>query len=94
MRLRNLIPKSVRGVVGTLILAPMLYAGFALVASTPARAAGVSKEACHIVSCTIDESECFESPVGICCSVCDNYECDDGASYSLCRTACRGEPGC
>ncbi len=93
-RVLKRVPTSPRGVFGALILAPMLYAGFALVASTPARAAGVSKEACHAVSCTIDESECWMSPVGVCCSVCINYECDDGATYALCHTACGSEPGC
>ncbi len=89
MRVRNLVPKSPRGVFGALVLAPMLYAGFALLASTPARAAGVSNEACHIESCQVDETTCFEEQgVGVCCDVCDNYICDDGSTFQRCRREC------
>ncbi len=88
-RLLNLVPKSPRGVFGALILAPMLYAGFALVASTPARAAGVSGEACHLISCQIEETSCvLDQGAGVCCFVCYNYECDDGTTYSRCQTEC------
>jgi hypothetical protein len=93
MRLLNLVPKFPRGVFGALVLAPMLYAGFAL-ASTPAHAAGVSdKLLCinpHEISCQVDETSCyFESGgVGTCCDVCHNFECDDGSTFSRCRIEC------
>ncbi len=90
MRLLKRVRTSPRGVFGALILAPMLYAGFALVASTPARAAGVSDQACHIESCTVDENTCHEEccGVGFCCLACYNYVCDDGTIYSQCRQEC------
>ncbi len=89
-RLLKRVPTSPRGVFGALILAPMLYAGFALVASTPARAAGVSGEACRLVSCSFDETTCHlqGGGVGVCCIVCYGYECDDGTTPSQCRTEC------
>ncbi len=89
-RLLKRVPTSPRGVFGALMLAPMLYAGVALVASTPARAAGVSGQACHLNSCQYDEVSCqYGGPsVGFCCYVCYNYECDDGTTYSRCQTEC------
>ncbi len=89
-RLLNLVPTSPRGVFGALILAPMLYAGVALVASTPARAAGVSGEVCQLDSCSSDAQTCHEEGggVGVCCLVCYNYVCLDGSTYSQCRTEC------
>ncbi len=89
MRLLKRVRTSPRGVFGALMLAPMLYAGFALVASTPARAAGVSGEVCQLDSCTYDDATCQYNPVvGFCCLVCYNYVCADGSTYSRCRTEC------
>ncbi len=93
MRVRNLVPRSPRSVFGALVLAPMLYAGAALVATTPARAAEASNEICTLNSTTIDESSCFKNSSGqVCCTVCDNYLCSDGTFYSKCRRQCSGNP--
>ncbi len=95
MRLRKLVPNFPRGVFGTFVLVPMLYAGFALVTSTPARAAGVSGEALCLHpqfngSCTVYDDTCHLEccGVGVCCDVCYAYDCDDGSTIFRCRTEC------
>ncbi len=93
MRLLKRVRTSPRGVFGALILAPMLYAGVALVASTPARAAEASNEICQLESTSMDESSCFKNSSGqVCCTVCDNYVCLDGTIFSKCRRQCSGNP--
>ncbi len=85
MRIFRALPNSRKGVFGALILAPMLYAAFVLLAPTPAWAAF----ACHIESCEVDDTTChFEQGVGYCCEVCDNYICDDGTTFQRCRIEC------
>ncbi len=91
--LRKMVPTSPRRIFGALILAPMLYAGAALVATTPARAAEASNEICTLNSTSMDESSCFKNSSGqVCCTVCDNYVCLDGTTFSKCRRQCSGNP--
>jgi hypothetical protein len=84
MKRFRILQQSGRGVFGTLIIASMLYAVFAL-ATTPARA-----QSCELVSCTIDDASCYTESggVGLCCYVCYNYSCPNGTTYSQCRTEC------
>ncbi len=86
MRIVRTLHQSRKGVLGALVLAPLLYAVVALVRPTPAFAAS----ACELVSCSSDAATCHEegAGVGVCCQVCYNYACDDGTTYSQCRIEC------
>jgi len=86
MRILRMLPRSRKGVFGTLIIAPMLYAVFALLASTPAH----SQAGCQLASCSYDQTTCYyeSGGVGECCFVCYNYSCPNGSSYSQCRREC------
>ncbi len=78
--------KSRTGVLGTLILAPLLYAAGVLLAPTPALADSI----CQLVSCQVDADTCYfgDPGTGICCIACYNYECLDGSTFQRCRTEC------
>jgi hypothetical protein len=86
MKRFRLLQQSGRGVFGTLMIAFMLYAVFALLASIPAR----SQAGCQLESCTVDETTCYleSGGVGVCCYVCRNYLCPNGSEVSNCRTEC------
>lgn len=85
MRSVTMLQQSWQRLFSALIIAPMLYAVFVLVASTPAR----SQAGCQLVSCSFDEASChLEAGTGWCCLVCYNYECPDGTTPSQCRTEC------
>ncbi len=86
MKLLRVLQQSRKGMLGTLIIAPVVYATFALLASTLAR----SQTGCQLASCSYDDTSCYyvSGGVGECCYVCYNYSCPDGSSYSQCRTEC------
>ncbi len=81
----KVLRQSRKRVFGSLIIAPMLYAVFALLASTPAR----SQAGCTLVSCSSDAATCHEegAGVGVCCLVCYNYDCPSGP-VSSCHQEC------
>jgi hypothetical protein len=91
MRLHKLVPKSPRGVFGTLILAPMLYAGFVL-ASTPAHAARVSDKLLCMnptqISCQSGDCYLGDPGTGECCTVIRTYECSNGGTIAQEVTEC------
>jgi hypothetical protein len=86
MRRFRALQQSGKGLFGTLIIGPMLYAVFALLVSTPAR----SQAGCQLVTCSFDQTTCYEESggVGTCCLVCYTYSCPDGTFYNRCRTEC------
>ncbi len=84
MKISGRLVKPRRGVFGTLIAAPMLYAVFALLASSPAH----SQTGCTLLSCQVDITTChFEQGVGDCCLTCYNYDCPGGV-VTTCRQEC------
>jgi hypothetical protein len=86
MRSFRVLMQSRNRVLGTLIIAPMLYAMFALIASAPAR----SQTGCSLVSCQYEDQDCYyeSGGVGVCCYVCRTYSCPDGSTQTRCRTEC------
>jgi hypothetical protein len=89
MRLLRMVQESGtqsgKGFLGTLISGPMLYAIFALLATSPAS----PQSGCQLISCTYDELTCYYNQgVGLCCYVCYNYQCPDGSTPSQCRIEC------
>ncbi len=89
MSLARTLHQSRKGVLGTLILAPVLYAVFALVRPTPAFADSECVGA-ELASCSFDQTSCYEESggVGTCCTVCYNYSCRDGSIESHCFIEC------
>ncbi len=86
MRIVRTLHQSRKGVLGTLLGAPLLYAAVVLLAPTPA----VAASECELVSCQVDLANCnYESGrVGWCCYTCYEYLCADGTRPLRCRIEC------